>query len=149
MQTDLMYYRKDLLEQAGLEVPTTFEEWETAAAAVHDPESEIYGFALRGIPYQTTTPFSSFLYAHCGAWVEDGKAAINTAEALDAFETYGRWGAFGPPGITGFDWPVPSQQFAQGKVFAFLDVNLFVGQLEDPDESTVAGNIGFAPVPAG
>lgn len=149
MQTPLMYYRKDLLEQAGLEVPTTFEEWEAAAAAVHDPEAEIYGFALRGIPYQTTTPFSSFLYAHCGAWVEDGQAAINSTEAIDAFETYGRWGAFGPPGITGFDWPVPSQQFAQGKVFAFLDVNLFVGTLEDPAESTVVGNIGYAPVPEG
>ncbi len=149
MQTDLVYYRKDLLEQAGLPVPETFEEWEEVAGAIHDPEGGVYGFALRGIPYQTTTPFSSFLYAHCGQWVADGQAAINSAAAVDAYETYGRWGAYGPPGITGFDWPVPSQQFAQGKVFAFLDVNLFVGDLEDPAESTVAGNIGYAPVPEG
>jgi multiple sugar transport system substrate-binding protein len=149
MQTDLVYFRKDLLEQAGLEVPTTFEEWEAAAAAIHDPANEIYGFALRGIPYQTTTPFSSFLYAHCGQWTKDGTATIDTPEAIDAFETYGRWGAYGPPGITGFDWPVPSQQFAQGKVFAFLDINLFVGTLEDPSESTVVGKVGYAPVPEG
>jgi multiple sugar transport system substrate-binding protein len=150
MQTDLLYYRKDLLAAAGLDVPNTFDAWEDAAAAIHDPDAEMFGFALRGIPYQTTTPFSSFLYAHCGAWVEDGKAAINSEAALDAYETYGRWGSqYGPPGITGFDWPVPSQQFAQGKVFAFLDVNLFVGDLEDPAESTVAGNIGYAPVPEG
>lgn len=150
MQTDLIYYRKDLLEQAGLEVPETFEEWEAAAAAIHDPDQDMYGFALRGIPYQTTTPFSSFLYAHCGAWVEDGQAAINSPEAVEAYATYGRWGSqYGPPGITGFDWPVPSQQFAQGKVFAFLDVNLFVGDLEDPAESTVSGDIGYAPVPEG
>jgi multiple sugar transport system substrate-binding protein len=149
MQTDLVYYRKDLLEQAGLEVPTTFEEWEAAAAAIHDPANETYGFALRGIPYQTTTPFSSFLYAHCGTWTADGKATIDSPEAIDAFETYGRWGEYGPPGMTGFDWPVPSQQFAQGKVFAFLDVNLFVGTLENPAESTVVGNVGYAPVPEG
>jgi multiple sugar transport system substrate-binding protein len=149
MQTDLVYFRKDLLEQAGLEVPTTFEEWEAAAAAIHDPANEIYGFALRGIPYQTTTPFSSFLYAHCGQWTKDGTATIDTPEAIDAFEAYGRWGAYGPPGITGFDWPVPSQQFAQGKVFAFLDINLFVGTLEDPSESTVVGKVGYAPVPEG
>lgn len=149
MQTDLVYYRQDLLEQAGLEVPTTFEEWEAAAAAIHDPANEIYGFALRGIPYQTTTPFSSFLYAHCGQWTKDGVATIDTPEAIDAFEAYGRWGAYGPPGITGFDWPVPSQQFAQGKVFAFLDINLFVGTLEDPSESTVVGKVGYAPVPEG
>lgn len=150
MQTDLVYYRKSLLEQAGLDVPTTFAEWEEAAAAVHDPDSSLYGFALRGIAYQTTTPYSSFLYAHCGAWVEDGKAAINTPEAVEAWETYGRWGSqYGPPGITGFDWPVPSQQFAQGNVFAFLDINLFVKTLEDEAESAVAGDVGYALVPEG
>ncbi|MFI7025657.1 ABC transporter substrate-binding protein [Micromonospora sp. NPDC049900] len=148
MQTDLVYYRKDLLEKAGLEVPTTFAEWDAAAAAVHDPGNRVFGFALRGIPYQTTTPFSSFLYAHCGEWVTDGKAAINTPEALKAYEAYGRLGTkYGPPGIAGFDWPVPSQQFAQGNVFAFLDVNLFVKDLEDPTKSRVAGNVGYTTVP--
>ncbi|WBB81665.1 sugar ABC transporter substrate-binding protein [Micromonospora sp. WMMD882] len=148
MQTDLVYYRKDLLEQAGLPVPTTFAEWDAAAAKVHDPANRQYGFALRGIPYQTTTPFSSFLYAHCGQWVADGKAVINSPEALKAFETYGQLGnKYGPPGIAGFDWPVPSQQFAQGNVFAFLDVNLFVKDLEDPTKSRVAGKVGYTTVP--
>lgn len=151
MQTDLIYYRKSLLAKAGMDVPTTFEEWEQAAAAVHDPDNSLYGFALRGIAYQTTTPFSSFLYANCGAWVdEDGNAAINTPEAVQAWETYGRWGSqYGPPGITGFDWPVPAQLFAQGNVFAFLDINLFVPTLEDESESTVAGDVGYAMVPEG
>lgn len=150
MQTPLMYYRKDLLEEAGLDVPQTFEEWEAAAATIHNPAEGVYGFALRGIAYQTTTPFSAFLHAYCGAWVEDGKAAIDTENAVDAWETYGRWGSqYGPPGITGFDWPVPAQQFAQGNVFAFLDINLFVSDLEDPNESTVAGKVGYALVPEG
>lgn len=150
MQTPLMYYRKDLLAEAGLDVPQTFDEWEAAAAKIHNPAENIYGFALRGIAYQTTTPFSSFLHAYCGAWVEDGKAAIDSENAVNAWETYGRWGSqYGPPGITGFDWPVPAQQFAQGNVFAFLDINLFVSDLEDPNESTVAGNVGYALVPEG
>jgi multiple sugar transport system substrate-binding protein len=150
MQTDLVYYRKDLLKEAGLEVPTTFEEWEEAAAAVHDPENNIYGFALRGQPYQTTTPYSSFLYAHCGTWLEDGEVDINSPEAMEAWETYGRWGhQYGPPGITGFDWQVPAQQMAQGNIFAFLDINLFVKDLESTEKSTVAGKVGYAMVPEG
>src|SRR3954452_23128651 len=148
MQTDLVYYRKDLLEKAGLPVPATFAEWDAAAAKVHDPANRVYGFALRGIPYQTTTPFSSFLYAHCGQWVKDGKATINSPEALKAYEVYGQLGKkYGPPGIAGFDWPVPSQQFAQGNVFAFLDVNLFVKDLEDPAKSKVVGKVGYTSVP--
>jgi multiple sugar transport system substrate-binding protein len=42
---------------------------------------------------------------------------------------------------------VPSQQFAQGNVFAFLDVNLFVKDLEDPSKSKVAGKVGYTTVP--
>jgi multiple sugar transport system substrate-binding protein len=149
-QTILVYYRKDLLEEAGLDVPTTFNEWTAAASAVHDPDNEIYGFALRGIPYQTTTPFSSFLHAYCGEWVTDGQAAINTPEAMDAWMKYGELGSqYGPPGITGFDWPVPAQQFGQGKVFAFLDINLFVPDLLDEEKSRVVDDVGFALVPEG
>lgn len=150
MQTALVYYRRDVLEDAGLKVPNTFEEWLAAAAQVHDPKSDFYGLALRGIPYQTTTPFSAFLHAYCGEWVTgDRQAAIASPEALDAWRMFGQWGEYGPPGMVGFDWHVPSQQFAQGRVFAFLDINLFVPTLEDPEQSRVAGNIGYAPVPEG
>jgi multiple sugar transport system substrate-binding protein len=62
---------------------------------------------------------------------------------------YGKWTNFGPPGIINFDWQVPAQQFSQGLVFAFLDINLFVPTLEDPAQSRVAGNVGYAPVPEG
>ena len=148
MQTDLMYYRKDLLEQAGLEVPTTFDGWLEAAKAVHNPP-EVYGVALRGNGYQITTPYSAFLEAYCGHWVVDGKAAINSPEAMSAWEMYGEWAKLGPPGIVTFDWQVPAQQFAQGKVFVFLDINLFTQTLENPDELRVVGKVGYAPVPEG
>ena len=150
-QTDIIYYRKDLLKSAGLAVPNTYDEWTKAIEAINNPSKEIYGVALRGSGYQMTTPFSAFLIAYCGSWVDsNGKAAINSKQALQAFEMYGRWGSkSGPPGIVTFDWQVPSQQFQQGKVFAFLDINTFVPTLEDKDKSRVAGNIGYAMVPEG
>lgn len=150
-QTDLLYYRKDILEEQGLEVPETFEDWAKVAEAVHDPDNQFYGVALRGAGYQTTTPYSAFLYGYCSSWLdENGDANINSKEAVDAFEMYGKLGnQYGPPGIVAFDWQVPSQQLAQGRVFSFLDINLFVPTLENPDESRVAGDIGYAMVPAG
>ena len=151
MQTDLVYYRKDVLEEAGLEVPNTFDEWLAAAQAVHDPDNDFYGVAVRGAGYQITTPYSAFLYGNCGTWLdEEGNANINSPEALKAFGLYRDFGgALGPPGIVNFDWQVPAQQFAQGKVFMFLDINLFVPTLEDPEQSVVMGNVGYAPVPEG
>lgn len=150
MQTDLIYYRSDVLEEAGLEVPATFDEWLAAAEAVHDPGNDFYGVALRGNGYQITTPYSAFLYGNCGTWLDsDGNANVNSPEAVKAFVLYRDFGQLGPPGIVNFDWQVPAQQFAQGKVFMFLDINLFVPTLEDPEQSAVVGNVGYAPVPEG
>lgn len=150
-QTDLVYYRKDLFAQKGLKAPDTFDDWVNAAKTLHNPNQNFYGVALRGNGYQMTTPFSAFLYASGGSWLgKNGKPAINSKEALNAFETYGKLGnQYGPPGIVSFDWQVPSQQFAQGNVATFLDINLFVPTLENPEKSKVAGKVGYAMVPRG
>jgi multiple sugar transport system substrate-binding protein len=151
VQTDLLYYRKDILQEHGLEVPKTFDDWLKVAEVVHKPTEEFYAVALRGAGYQMTTPFSAFLFAYCGQWVDaNGKAAINSKEALDAFEMYGKLGGkFGPPGIVSFDWQVPMQQFIQGRVATFLDINVFVPTIEDKEKSRVAGKTGYALVPEG
>jgi len=48
MFVDLMYYRADWFEEAGVEPPTTWEEFTQAAIALTDPEQGRYGFGLRG-----------------------------------------------------------------------------------------------------
>ena len=46
---DWMYYRKDLLDAAGIKkVPTTLAEFREAAIALTDPGKKQYGFAMRG-----------------------------------------------------------------------------------------------------
>lgn len=49
-----IYYRKDLLEEAGIDVPTTWEEWRAAMEALHNP-------AVRGSGAKSTpSPPSRF-----------------------------------------------------------------------------------------
>ena len=45
---DWGYYRTDWFEEAGLEPPTTFEEFTEAAIALTDPDQGRYGFGMRG-----------------------------------------------------------------------------------------------------
>jgi multiple sugar transport system substrate-binding protein len=46
---DWMYYRKDLLDAAGIKKePTTLEEFRAAAIALTNPSKNQYGFAMRG-----------------------------------------------------------------------------------------------------
>ena len=45
---DLLVYRKDLLEKAGVAVPKTLDEMIVAVKKLHDPDHGVYGIALRG-----------------------------------------------------------------------------------------------------
>ncbi len=151
LQTQLLYYRRDLFQQRGIAPPDTFEDLEVAAEKLTDRSKQFYGIALRGSGYQTTTPFSAFLYGMGGSWLdEEGNPTVNTPEAIEAIVLYGRLGnKYGPPGIAAFDWKVPGQQMAQGRVAMFLDINISKAMLEDPEKSRVAGKIGYTMVPRG
>ena len=46
----VMWYRTDLLEQAGLEVPTTWDEFYDAAVALTNPDEGLYGCAVSCSP---------------------------------------------------------------------------------------------------
>ncbi len=43
-----LFYRKDILEAAGLEVPTTYEEMLAVGEALTNPDENKYGYAFRG-----------------------------------------------------------------------------------------------------
>ena len=45
---DLLVYRKDLLEKAGVKVPKTLDEMIAAVKKLNDPDHGVYGIALRG-----------------------------------------------------------------------------------------------------
>lgn len=80
---EILYYRKDLLEKAGIPVPKTLDELMEAAKKIHEPKNEIFGFVARGHRASLVTMVSSFLFSEGGDFIKNGKAAINTPEALE------------------------------------------------------------------
>lgn len=56
----VMWYRQDLLDEAGLSVPSTWEELYQAARALTDPEKDIYGCPVS----MGTKDFLATLYLH-------------------------------------------------------------------------------------
>ena len=61
-ESQIMYYRKDLLEAKGLSVPTTLDELEQVAAALNDPANDMYGFFMRGKSNALITQFLSLIH---------------------------------------------------------------------------------------
>ncbi|SDF02142.1 ABC transporter substrate-binding protein [Sporolituus thermophilus] len=147
---EMLFYRKDLFEQAGLKPPTTLEELEAAAKKLHNPSAEMYGIVSRGQRGAAVTQFSSYLYEYGGDFIKNGKAVIDSPEAVKALQYYGRiLHDYGPPGVTNMSWPQAQALFASGKVAMWTDASTLLSGLLDPNKSKVADKVGLAPFPAG
>lgn len=149
-EQEILYYRKDLLEEAGIPVPKTIDELVAAAKALHKPDQEQYGFVARGQRSPLVTQLSSFIYSEGGDFITDGKASINTPAAVKAMTTYGTLlRDYGPPGVLNMSWPQAFGVFAQGKAAFLTDADSLYTNVTDPEKSQVSDKVGFAQFPAG
>jgi multiple sugar transport system substrate-binding protein len=147
----IMYYRADLLEAAGIPVPTTLDELAAAAEKLNDPDKGFYGIAMRGAKVPLVTQFSSFLYSYGGDFQdEDGNATVDTPEAQEAYAFYGGLlKDYGPPGATNMGWPEASAIFAQGNAAFYLDADSQAYTFLDPASSAVVDTVAYGAFPAG
>lgn len=146
----VLYYRKDLLSQAGLEVPTTFDELEKAAKALTDKSAEQYGFVARGAGNTAVATSSSYVYGYGGDWSKDGVAMVSDPKTVDALSFFGGLLAdYGPPGALNMGWPEATAVFQQGKAAMSTEVDALFANYIDPEASRVVDQVGFAPFPKG
>lgn len=145
----VLYYRKDLFREAGIEVPTTFAELEAAAAKLN--KNGIAGFASRGKGAAAVTQMSSFVYNYGGNYIENGQAVFDSPEAVEATRFYGKLlGTYGPQGVTSMSWENIMPVFQAGKVAMWTDASVFYGQTVDPAKTQIpAEDVGIANFPAG
>lgn len=87
----LLVYRADLFEKAGLEPPTSYESILAAAQALHDPASGMNGITASTDPADVFTQqtFEHFALAGgCRLVDDDGQVAIGSPECVEALSTY-------------------------------------------------------------
>lgn len=152
-EQEVLYYRTDLLADAGFDAPpATLEELEEMAAAIHEANPGIAGFVARTAKSAAVTQFSSFLYSMGGDFIDDdGNATIDTPEAKEAYELYGRLiREYGPENVsTDMGWPEAMAIFTQGQAAFYTEANSLYKNATDPATSSVSDSVGFAPFPAG
>lgn len=146
---EVLYYRKDLFREAGLEVPTTLQELENAARILN--KNGVAGIASRGKGAAGVTQMSSYVYNFGGRYLEDGHAVFDSPEAMEAIRYYGRVnGMYGPQGITSMSWENIMPNFQAGKVAMWTDASVFYGTVIDPEKSVVPKeDVGVASFPSG
>lgn len=151
-ESEMLYYRTDLLADAGLEVPTTMAELEEAARTIKEENEGTAGIVMRSQASAAVTQFSGFLYSFGGNWVDDqGNSAIASPEAQEAYAYYGRLlHDYGPDQIsTDMSWPESAAIFAQGDAGFWIDASSLYENVYNPENSQVGDQVGFAPFPEG
>lgn len=151
-EREVLYYRKDLLEAAGLSVPKTMEELEAAAKKISEDNSDVAGFVARTNKSAAVTQFSSFLYSFGGDFMDDsGKSTIATPEAKAAYAYYGGLlHNYGPANVsTDMSWPEAMAIFTQGNAAFYTEADSLYKNAMDTEKSKIADKVGFAAFPAG
>ncbi|MCL5985108.1 MAG: sugar ABC transporter substrate-binding protein [Actinobacteria bacterium] len=150
----IMAYRKDLLEQKGIEVPKTWDEYLEAAKALNNPDEEVYGTTLHGLanehlPLNDFMPrFFSFGGEFFTGSKEDGtlKANLNSPEAVKALQNMVDLTPYAPPGYLESAIGQTIDQFMTGKTALTINWSVVTGIFES-DDSQVKGKVAYVAVP--
>ncbi|WP_394350075.1 ABC transporter substrate-binding protein [Streptomonospora sp. PA3] len=152
-ESSFLVYRKDLFEEAGLEMPAdpTWQEIADLAAKLDDPESGTAGICLRGLPGwgEVMAPFNSVLHTFGGRWYDRRwNAQLTSPEFREAAEFYVNLvQEHGQPGAAASGFGGCLTHYSQGRAAMWYDATAMVSTVEDPDSSTVVGQNGYAPAP--
>lgn len=151
-ETSLLAYNRRILDMYNLSPPQTMDQLRDVAEMVFKASNgAIYGITLRGNGAAATSQWSGFMHSFGGAWVDDsGHAALHSHESIAALDFYGSLlRDFGPTGATGNGWYASVSLFSRGDAAMIYDSNVFRSYYEDPKTSQVAGDVGYALLPAG
>ncbi|MBB3142139.1 ABC transporter substrate-binding protein [Halomonas organivorans] len=152
-ESSMLYYRKDLFDDAGIEMPEqpTWEQVRDWAGQLHDPDNETYGICLRGKPGwgENMAFVSTLVNTFGGRWFDmDWQPQIDSPAWQEAIGFYvDLLNDYGPPGASSNGFNENLALFSRGNCAMWVDATSAAGKLYNPDESTVADQLGFAPAP--
>lgn len=152
-----LFYRKDLLEKHGKEVPKTWAELTETAKAIQDAEraggaNDLWGFVWQGNAYEGLTCNAlEWVKSHGGGQIvePDGTISINNPQAVAALEQAKEWvNTISPGGVLSYQeeeargvWQTGNAVFMRNWPYAY--------KLGNGDDSAVKGKFDVAPLPTG
>ena len=152
----LLWYREDIFDQLGLEVPKTITELETTAQAIEDARAagdvDTYAFVERTMSGSGEGGWDMFCTANRISVdlmdFANNKALINTEGGIELMEYYTRMCMnFGPEGSENWTWTDINDAFSQGLLAMICGGNAGAPGAANPDNSQVADKVNFAAVP--
>ena len=155
--SNMLLYRRDLLERYGLPVPQSWDELKDVAGRLQDAvrrdgSPDFYGFATRGAPGggHAVWSVSSFIASFGAAWFDAAGRPTTRSEAHEAaLATYvDLLRAVAPPDQAAISFVELLRDFRAGRVGMILEVGMEYAHLFQ-DDPELAAKSGVALIPAG
>jgi len=156
INSQVLWYRRDLFEQFGLNIPDSMTKMEIDACKLTrdidgDGRIDIYGISNRGRGPAAVSQCAAYIYNMGATWLDENRnPAFNSAEGIVGFDLYGRLlRNYGPPGALNNSWMEAVSIFAQGRAAMMTDANSLRKSIVDPTKSKIVDKFGVAMVPKG
>jgi multiple sugar transport system substrate-binding protein len=149
---NVLAYRKDLYESAGLEPPETMEDLIAAAYKLTDPAKHQYGFVANGQKGPAVAQDWMQYNAQMGGSIldKDGKPALNSEANVKSLTIYrDLFAKAAPPGAAGYDWGGREESFRQGIAANMQTWSIGAAGYNDPAQSKIVGKTGIVLAPPG
>lgn len=146
----LWYYRRDLLEKYGYEPPLTWDDLPSLIYNLRAQGERIQGYVWQGDGYETLTCNTlEFIWAYGGEAIDQGNIVFDSPATRTALHRMVNLIASGisPPGVTAYREAATLAAFQSGEAVLMRNWSYAWDRLNRPD-STVAGRVGLAPLPA-
>jgi len=146
IQLPLMVYNNELLKAEGLKEPRTWEETLTVARHFHDKGT---GIALPAKQGQAAVDvFTSLMRSNRGNYYSsDGKFVLNSPANVETAQFWKELNAVAMNGSATWHFDEVTKAVQSGQAPIGFTISGQVGGLEDDGISSVAGKIGYAPLP--
>jgi trehalose/maltose transport system substrate-binding protein len=157
LDVGLLYYRRDLLEAAGLSLPDTWDELENAAVILQDSrrahgDRRFWGFLWQGWRYEgLTCNVMEWLGSWGGGQIVDatGRVTIDNPRAEYALQRAGDWlGIISPESVLVQTERETLDQFINGHAAFMRNWPYAWAELNAP-QSPVRGKVGVTLLPRG
>ncbi len=152
-ESSFTFYRKDLFDSAGIEVPEqmTYDQLAEYAKQLHDPDNGVFGTCQRGkAGWGENMAFvGPMVNAFGGRWFDlDWNPQLTSEPWVNAVTYYvDLMNNYGPPGASSNGHNENRALFADGKCATWVDATSAAGFIFNPNESTVADKTDFAAAP--
>lgn len=163
---ELLFYRRDLFAEAGLEPPATTDDLLHAARRLHKPRKGLYGIAwnaARGTALGHTVlmtmadfgqpvldiPEIAGGFDTRGLASGDYRPTIDTEAGLRAAEFLMEILQFSPPDILSMSWYERVRPYAEGRIAMAYGYTLLAPYFELDESSPACGQTGYLPHPSG